>query len=192
MNTLRAAIVLGTSHRVQGCKFPESVVDPSYSKLLRELIKDNSVDFVFEEASGKGPSTAECLCRSLRRVRYLDVDPPVERRHEFGIARPSGEPYPEFLSSDQHFEKIEEDSQREELWCKRILGEDFKAGLVICGCLHTTSIANRLRLSGIRVKFQAHLPHDVLSSHKRSTRTLVRNSLLPHIQMSLSWEVAEK
>lgn len=182
--------MLGTSHRIQGCEFPNSVVDPRYSELLHALIERDSVDFVFEEASGKGPSTAECLCRLLGSVRYLDVDPPVERRHEFGIARPSGEPYPGFLTSELHFEKIEEDSQREELWCKRILGEQFTTGLVICGCLHTTSIANRLRLSGIRVKFQAYLPHDVLSSHKR--RILARNSLSPDIQMSLSWEVAEK
>ena len=54
--------------------------------MLRTLL--NAKDFVFEEATGLGPTTAEGL--SLKRLgpgRYLDVDPAVEQRDDYGISK---------------------------------------------------------------------------------------------------------
>jgi len=159
----RRVLVLGTSHRLQGSPvYPNSVDDPGYPEMLRSIFSEESIEFVFEEASGCGRTTADRLVESLKPMQYLDVDPHPTVAHNCGIATASGQPFPADISAE---EKVEEDVQREELWCRRIADQDFKSALVICGFLHTLSVVFRLRSAGFSVTFRHYLPHDALCSH---------------------------
>src|ERR1700735_586203 len=166
MTAPKRLFVLGTSHRVQGSPhFPESVDDPGYSALLNEIVSEQSIDFIFEEASGCGRTTANRLAKSLPPVRYLDIDPHPDLAHLSGIVDANGPPFPRDISPQ---EKVEEDARREEFWCKQIAEQDFQGGLVICGYLHTLSIIFRLRAAGFSVQFDQYIPHDKLCSHDKS------------------------
>jgi hypothetical protein len=161
----KRVLVLGTSHKVQGAKYEGSVDDPDYAVLVERVISEEAIDFIFEEASECGPTTAEGLARdSIPVVKYLDVDPHPKEQHKFGICKDTGEPFPDYLSHESE-EIIEEASKREELWIKRISQQDFKSGLVICGYKHTFSFAFKLRSGGFRVKSLCYIPHDKLCGH---------------------------
>lgn len=159
-------MVIGVSHRLQGSpNYPDGVDDPGYLDMLRTVIFEQSVDFIFEEASGCGRTTAARLADSLKSVRYLDIDPHLAVRQEFGIVKDTGQPFPDVITDE---ERVEEDSKREEYWCKQIAERDFKSGLVICGYLHTLSVAFRLRSAGFGLKFDHYIPHDKLCSHGKT------------------------
>jgi hypothetical protein len=161
---MASIIVLGTSHRVQGTpSFAGSVIDPGYAQAISTIISERSIDFVFEEASGCGPSTAQTLTESLKSVRYLDIDPHPSVRHEHGIVDAAGQPFPENISANA---RVEEQNQREQFWCNRIAEQEFKNGLVICGFAHTLSLVFRLRSAGFGLQYDWYLPHDRLCSHQ--------------------------
>ena len=152
--------VLGTSHNVQGSpSFPNGVDDPGYPQVLRAIIPVESIDFIFEEPSGCGRTTAQRLADSLRTIRYLDIDPHPAVAHEFGIVRITGQAFPGNINDE---ERVEEQSKREELWCKRIVEQHFKSGLVVCGYLPILSFAFRLRSAGFGVKYDQYIPHEKL------------------------------
>jgi hypothetical protein len=158
----RLIAVLGTSHRVQGSPSYPKLEDPGYAENIKRIILEKLVDFIFEEASGRGQTTAARLADSLKAIRYMDVDPSPELAYKSGIVTAAGVPFPTQISPE---EKVEEDVQREGLWCKRIAEQDFKSGLVICGYLHTLSVTFRLRALGFRATFDQYIPHDLLCSH---------------------------
>jgi hypothetical protein len=61
--------VLATLHVIQGAeKRVGNVHDPMYVALLNKLMVSESVDFIFEEASGLGPTIAEKL--ALERLAF--------------------------------------------------------------------------------------------------------------------------
>jgi hypothetical protein len=151
--------VLGTNHRLQGSpNYPKSVVDPDYERAIAEIISADSVDFIFEEASGCGRTTLARLAEKLG-LPYLDVDPHPSLAAQFGIVDAAGDAFPDNISPEQ---KVDEDALREELWRKRICGESFQSGLLVCGFLHTLSVSFRLRSFGFRLKFASYVPHERL------------------------------
>jgi hypothetical protein len=75
--------IVAILHRIQGTGFQGYVDDPAYARWLKSFLSQG-VDFVFEEASGQGPSVAEGLAKSLPNIQYLDVDPPSAERHKYG------------------------------------------------------------------------------------------------------------
>lgn len=167
--TDRLTVILGTSHRLQGaerCRCP--VTDPSYSLLLETLISDNDVNFIFEEATGLGPTTAEQLAIARWGAgRYLDVDPPAVNRQACGISTTTGSsfpinPYTESRDIAQ-WEHIEEHTKREEIWLQKVIGSAFDRALIICGCVHMLSFAIRLQSAGFSVKAVLYLPFHKLA-----------------------------
>lgn len=142
--------VLATLHVVQGAeKRVGNVHDPMYVGLLEKLMRDEGVDFIFEEASGLGPTIAEKL--ALERLafgHYVDIDPARGERAEFGIPANSSEPlmigappgaaYAQWQILDAH-------AKREELWLRRMQQRKFESALVICGLVHLLSFAQRLQ-----------------------------------------------
>lgn len=158
----RHIVVLGTDHALQGaekvsCK--KKIADETYGVLVEKLIKDFSIEYVFEEASDLGPTTASRLKRP--GLEYLDVDPsgPDRRSHEIPDGLPfegyviyeiddRRKPNPEPLATQK---KVETEFAREKLWVERIKKESFTSGLMICGCAHTFSVASRLVESGFLV-----------------------------------------
>lgn len=161
-------VVLGTSHNIQGAEHAKgNIDDPSYTDLLKKLIYDHSIDFVFEEASGRGPTVAEKLTRARPDSNgYLDVDPSREERRECGIADSGSICHiyddPSRSREVYHLEVIQEQQKREELWLQRISEEHFKNGLIVCGYLHTLSFAFRLQTAAFRVKAFSYVPHHKL------------------------------
>jgi len=133
--------VLATLHVLQGAeKRVGNVHDPMYLALLNKLMISESVDFIFEEASGLGPTIAEKL--ALERLafgHYVDLDPARGERAEFGIPTNSSEP--NMIGSPPtvafaNWQVLEVHAKREELWLKRMQQRKFESSLVICGLVH--------------------------------------------------------
>jgi hypothetical protein len=72
----RSVLLLATLHEFQGLPgFQGSVEDPSYTSGIESCICSGRIDFVFEEASELGPSTAEQRANSLLGPgHYLGID----------------------------------------------------------------------------------------------------------------------
>ena len=142
--------VLATLHVVQGAeKRLGNVHDPAYVALLDKLMISEGVDFIFEEASGLGPTIAEKL--ALERLafgHYVDIDPARSERPAFGIPVSSAEPNmigtPPTVAF-ANWQLLEVHAKREELWVKRIQQRRFESALVICGLVHLLSLAFRLQ-----------------------------------------------
>jgi hypothetical protein len=122
----RYFIVLGTDHRLQGAEKrlePPNINDPSYSALVRDTVSFHSVDFVFEEASMKGPTTAKRIADELN-IPYCDVDLDEKTRGEAGMEGSTGQIIaPEYLTKNDRPEhgsvrshRISAQMQREEYW----------------------------------------------------------------------------
>ena len=142
--------VLATLHVLQGAeKRGGSLHDPIYVELLNKLMISETVDFIFEEASGLGPTIAEKLSlKELGIGRYLDIDPARGDRAEFGISVSSSEP--NMIGAPPkvgfaNWQLLEVHAKREELWMKRMRQREFESALVICGLVHLLSFAFRLQ-----------------------------------------------
>jgi hypothetical protein len=167
----RSILVFGTSHRLQGaaCYPGVSVQAPPYSKLLGDMISSRSVDFIFEEASGMGPTTAQYLASA---IAYVDVDlvPGTSKRHDAGIESGSPcipiDPTDPTMSKDVYWwEYVDPQAEREKFWLQRIEEREFTNGLMICGFAHLLSFAFRLRAAGFEVECLCYMPHPRLCDH---------------------------
>jgi len=142
--------VLATLHVVQGAeKRLGNVHDPMYVSLLNKLMVSEEIDFIFEEASGLGPTIAEKLAlEQLAFGHYQDIDPARAERPDFGI--PSNSREPNMIGEPPsvafaNWQLLDVHAKREELWLKRMQQHEFKSALVICGLVHLLSFAFRLR-----------------------------------------------
>ena len=165
-------IVLGTYHELQGSKKrPGNMHDPLYEELVTYLIQEQKLDFVFEEATGLGPTTVEVLTeRLLGPNRYLDVDPPTLKRRMFGIPPETNQPFmlgnplgnpPNVAWANWQPTKMH--AARENLWLQRLRGENFKKALMVCGIAHMLSLAFRLEDGSFEVKAMDYLPRHKFS-----------------------------
>ncbi len=161
-NVGRKMVVLGTDHALQGVeKLDKSkkIDDPTFGVLLEKLVTDFSLDYIFEEASGLGPTTASKLQRF--GLGYLDVDPPGNERQRYGI--PPGLPIETFVIYDINDPRRPEpelyatkkeaatERGRESVWLEKINKTSFTNGLLICGAAHTFSLASLLFASSFSV-----------------------------------------
>jgi hypothetical protein len=153
----RRVTILATLHELQGAeKRPGSMNDPMYEALLKQLMSAERIDFVFEEATGMGPTIAEKL--SLEKLgpgRYLDVDPGREERSQFGIASDSNDSYmigspPQVAFASWQF--LDVHIRREEFWVRQLESREFHNGLMVCGLAHVLSFAFRLHAANFSVK----------------------------------------
>ena len=158
----RLVVVLGTAHELQGAeKRGGNRSDPLYEELLKDLVVEDELDFIFEEATGLGPTTAEKVSLALGPNRYLDVDPSREERVKFGIPENTNQPFmvgypPDAGFADKVFHEVH--AKREQLWSERIAKREFKKALMICGANHTLSFAFRLCASNFTVKAVTYMP----------------------------------
>jgi len=163
--------VIAVPHQLQGPKFHGHVNDPSYSTLVEAFMR-NGVDFVFEEAAGRGPSIAQQLADSvLNPGHYLDIDPPRNERQKYGLAESSGGGClidPVNSTDSYEYSDVDEQRKREELWQKRIQMQNFQKGMVICGIAHTLSVAFRLQTNGVKVEVYTYIPYGKLCARKHA------------------------
>ena len=142
--------VLGTIHMVQGAeKRAGNHHDPMYLALLNKLLVSEGVDFIFEEASGLGPTIAEKLAQEkLGSGHYLDIDPARHDRAEFAIPSISQEPHmigtPPSVAF-ANWQILDVHAKRENLWIQRIKQHHFESALMICGLVHLLSMGFRLQ-----------------------------------------------
>jgi hypothetical protein len=149
--------VLATLHVTQGAeKRVGNVNGPMYVTLLNKLLVSESVDFIFEEASGLGPTIAEKM--ALERLafgHYVDIDPARSERTDFGIPTNSSEPNmigaPPTVAF-ANWQILEAHAKREELWMQRMKQHEFQSALVICGLVHLLSFAFRLQSANFSVQ----------------------------------------
>jgi hypothetical protein len=162
----RLVVILGTTHEVQNMeKFWRRVDDPQFRQLLDILLAEDGIDFIFEEATGQGPTTAESLSLTLGTNRYLDVDPPRDERKKFGIPEDTnghiflGSPVaspPTAVCAERVFHEAH--ARREEHWLRQIMKQDFKKALMVCGQYHALSLAFRLSAANFNVKVVTYAP----------------------------------
>jgi hypothetical protein len=161
----RFVAVLGTTHEVQnGEKYWRRVDDPHFKPLLDMLVAEDTIDFIFEEATRLGPTIAEKLALTWGPDRYLDVDPPREERLKFGIPENTNQPIslgspfdsPPAISADRAFHEAH--AKREEHWLRQIMKQDFKKALMVCGQNHALSFAFRLSAANFNVKTITYAP----------------------------------
>src|ERR1700722_2314823 len=133
--------VLATLHVVQGAeKRFGNVHDPMYVALLEKLMISEGVDFIFEEASGLGPTIAEKLAvERLPFGHYVDIDPSRNERLDFGISTNSSEPNmigaPPSVAF-ANWQILDVHAKREDLWLQRIQQRKFASALVVFGLVH--------------------------------------------------------
>ncbi|HEV2522639.1 MAG TPA: hypothetical protein VGT24_09700 [Candidatus Acidoferrales bacterium] len=149
--------VLATLHVVQGAeKRVGNVHDPMYVALLNKLMASEEVDFIFEEASGLGPTIAEKIAlEQLAFGHYVDIDPARGERPEFGIPGNSSEPQMIGVPPTVAFANwqiLDVHAKREELWVRRMREHEFQSALVICGLVHMLSFAFRLQGANFSVQ----------------------------------------
>lgn len=168
-NMSQSVQLIAVPHQLQGPGFNGYVADSSYSDWVESFVRAG-IDFVFEEASGRGPSIAEQLTHSILKPNcYLDIDPPANERHKYGLAASSatGGPIDPSNSTDIYESPyVDEQRKREELWLKRIQSEKFKKGLMICGLAHSLSFAFRLQNAGMTVAVSTYIPHGKLCNRR--------------------------
>jgi hypothetical protein len=167
----RKLVVLGTSHQLQGKKFPRSIDDQCYRDLVEQLILVNKLDFVFEEAAGYAPTDAELLAKACPQpIGYMDVDPSKDEREQYGLSGDTGESYMVDLWQSPpcvaRTEQVAKHAAREEFWLERIHGQDFAFALMVCGDAHGLSFSFRLRSAGFDVESCiSYMPYDKLCRH---------------------------
>jgi len=131
---MKTVILLGTAHRVQGAERGIcNLEDPDYETLVDQLRLTYSVDFVFEEASGLGPTFAEKLAlANIGPNRYKDIDPSAADRRKLGISAETSKDYRigkiNFDTSHWGFgreELIEVHEKREHFWLPFIREQKF-------------------------------------------------------------------
>jgi hypothetical protein len=157
---MQKLIVLGTYHNVQGLKnFGRSLTDPDYKPILEYLKQKHDVDFIFEEATGHGPSIASDMAAG----GYLDIDSETTDEALSHFPEDSHTLVLEIL----HKFRVQEiptklgltvQEWRESTWVTKIKAQQFKTGLVICGVVHTLSIAFRLKAEGFGVEAYCYQP----------------------------------
>lgn len=171
MNEPKKLVVLGTAHQLQGKSFPGGVDDQCYRDLVKHLILEHKIDFVFEEAAGFTPTDAELLAKNRPKpIGYIDVDPPKDERDRHGLSGETGESYIVDLWQSPpcvaRTEYIDKHAAREEFWLKRIQGQNFTFALMVCGHGHCLSFSFRLRCTGFDVeKCVDYMPYAKLCGH---------------------------
>jgi hypothetical protein len=162
----RFVVVFGTSHRLTGAeKAFRNIPDPNYPKLVEGLMSDKGLDFIFEEAAGLGPTTAEQLAHTRwGKNHYLDVDPFPDERPKHGIPKETHECFaidPANSEDSACWELLDVHIKREELWLQRMKGTDFSRALMICGIAHMLSFSFRLRADGFDVEALSYEPQHI-------------------------------
>jgi len=156
--------ILGTQHELQGCeRRAGNLDDPLYLPLLKRLLAEDKLDFIFEEATGLGPTIAQNLSLTeLGANRYLDVDPSRENREKFGIPANTNDPImigsPVTMAAfyDTVFHEVH--AKRELFWIQEMKNQQFDRALIIVGQNHTLSFAFRLLAENFVVKTFTYEP----------------------------------
>ncbi len=156
---MKKLIIFGTYHEVQGVQGVESfknIDDPDYKTLLEELMALHKVDFIFEEASGYGPSVAS----EMTTLPYLDMDSETTDEALSKFPEPPQALFRTRTKVQETAQKLGLECQdwRESCWVRKIKAEQFETGLVICGRTHSLSIAFRLQTEGYEVHVYTYEP----------------------------------
>jgi hypothetical protein len=165
---MQKLIVFGTYHNVQGLKnFGGSLTDPDYEPILEYLKQKHDVDCIFEEATGHGPSVASDMAASI----YLDID---SETTDEALSRFPEDSHTLALEIRDKFRVQEIPAKlgltvqewRESTWVTKIKAQQFTTGLLICGVVHTLSIAFRLKAEGFGVEAYCYEPIKIWPNKK--------------------------
>jgi hypothetical protein len=143
----RKICILGTLHDYQ-----YKVVRDTYLQTVNDLITIHEVDLVAEEASGVPNTYAKqwvetCRNKLNRDIQWKNVDLTREERKEL----PDVNPYGIGTLVDLDFQIT-----RERAWIARTSQEMKESALLICGWVHTLSVAEKFRSSGFVVEVNVY------------------------------------
>lgn len=158
---MQKLIIFATYHDVMGLRnFRKNVSDPDYKTILEALMQVHDVDFIFEEASGHGPSVAS----EMATGGYLDIDSETTEQTLSVFSEDSETHFlPEVLGKSRLQQTATKlgltvQNWREGCWVTKMKAQQFKTGLVICGVAHSLSIAFRLQAEGFDVEAYRYEP----------------------------------
>ena len=162
----RKVCILGTFHDYQ-----YKLLRKSYLRTVIDLIQIHSVDFIAEEAAGLSETyfskyVAEMKLAFGRDVHWNNVD--LDGKEREGI--PDVNPHGIGTLVDLELQVI-----REWVWVTRTANRMKDSALLICGCVHSFSVAEKFRLSGFEVEVNVHLDAEDVKRVRESIETLTVN-----------------
>ena len=157
-------LIIGLSHQIQrpfwssdkrACEFAQ-YQKARFAQLVRETIQTCVIEFVGEEANHQEESIAEMVCKE-EACRYSNIEMTPDERMLRKI--PAG--YNEDTALSE-IEKTKGNRQREEYMANRVIAEARDSGhiLVICGRMHSDSLAAIFRAGGHSVQIDDLLNQD--------------------------------
>lgn len=142
-------IILGTDHELQ-CH------DQDLKALITEIIVREHVTLIAEENRHMSNTIARQMSKSIG-VRWIQIDMSIEDRIKAGIDGKLGNRMQlRYDASGNPTLAVRyapvEDGIREEFWLDRIQeAADDGIGLVICGCLHCSHLADKAEKRGHKI-----------------------------------------
>jgi hypothetical protein len=144
----RKVCILGTFHDYQ-----YRLLRKSYLSTVISLIEIHSVDFIAEEAAGVSETyfsknLAELKLTFGREVRWSNVDLDGKEREGIPDVNPQG---------TGTLVDLDLQVTREWVWVTRTAHRMKDSALLICGCVHSFSVAEKFRWAGFEVEVHVHL-----------------------------------
>lgn len=158
-NGNKTFVVLGTDHELQ--TNPDKL---TFSDLVLELCRHYKVDFIAEEANGVKWTHAKQVS-SLVGAGWANVDLTSSERTSMCLE----ETWDATLGCDDRFLDsrrlfLRPMEEREWVWVVRAAIRTQRSCLLICGIVHTLSVASKLASAGHRVLPHYYMPCEVLKT----------------------------
>jgi hypothetical protein len=145
--------ILGIDHKVtkEIGNFTQGAIlrqRQEFEKLLNRLVDKRKVEFIGEEEYPERPTIARRIAKSLTGVRCESIEMSKQERHARGIQEEQNN-RPRCPET-----RVPSDEIREKFMVQRTiaLARDAHSVLILCGRLHTESLANKFLKAGHHVE----------------------------------------
>jgi hypothetical protein len=146
-------LILGVDHDLQ-CKDPTG----NFLRVLQERLRDSDVELIAEEAT-KLPTTVGQRLACRINVPWLNMDMDDAERKEAGIFDElngrwfgplMGDDDPDGSYASGYLPRA--DGLREEYWVSRVARQKVMSAIMVCGFMHLSPLAKKLRNCGCSVE----------------------------------------
>jgi hypothetical protein len=143
-------VVIGTDHRFQN---KEAGLGGLLSALLNQRYLEPLCAIAEEHAEAIGMSMGQQLAEQ-KRLAWYNVDMTSEEKYKAGIlAEQRSRP----ISQGGVAYRVPSDEVREDFWVSKLAAAGSGTTIVICGYLHSASLARKLRARGHAVDERVYL-----------------------------------
>jgi hypothetical protein len=141
-------LILGLDHAIQ--KIPGNFPNPRkdrYEGLVKQLVKNRTVEFIGEEAYPNWRTIAKRIAGSLNGVHWEAIEMSLEQRDALGITEDQN-------SRPSDNVRVLSDPIREAymVWRAIMKAGAVQSSMILCGRLHTEELGERFRKAGHDVR----------------------------------------